>query len=433
MPETPIAANPPLATVPAGALTRESCQARDDADPLGPCRASFTLPDGVVYLDGNSLGPLPKVALERAREVVEVEWGRDLIASWNTHEWFDLPQRLGRKLAQLLGGTAGGCVVSDSTSINVFQAVSAALELQREHPERRVIVSERQNFPTDLYIIEGIIELLDRNIELRLIDDADQLKAALGPDVAVVLLTEVNYRTGALWGMAETTAWVHAAGALVVWDLCHSAGAVPIALDAAGADFAVGCTYKYLNGGPGAPGFVWVAARHLERARNVLSGWWGHARPFAMETSYDPAPGIARFQVGTQPILSMSVCEVGVDLALEVDIHAVRAKSLQLTDLCIALLETRLAAFDLTLVTPRAHASRGSQVSVVHPEGYAVMQALIAAGVIGDYREPGVLRFGFTPLYTSFTDVWDAMETLREVLATERFRDPEFQRRGAVT
>lgn len=415
------------------ALTRAACETLDASDPLAPMRDQFVLPDGVIYLDGNSLGPLPKASRERASEVVDIEWGRDLIASWNTHEWFDMPQRLGRKISQLLGGTAGGCVVSDSTSVNVFKAVTAALELQRGDSERTVIISERQNFPSDLYIVEGLRDLLDRGLELRLVDDAAGLQEALGPDVAVVLLTEVNYRTGELWDMTEVTQQVHAAGALVVWDLCHSAGALPITLDESRADFAVGCTYKYLNGGPGAPGFVWVAEQHLATARNPLSGWWGHTRPFAMETGYVPAAGAASFQVGTQPILSLAVCEVGIDMALQTNMRHVREKSLQLTDLCIALLQTRLAEFDLTLVTPREHARRGSQVSVVHPEGYAVMQALIAAGVIGDYREPGVLRFGFTPLFTRFVDVWDAMEVLRDVLTRESYRAQEFQRRGVVT
>ncbi|WP_197061121.1 kynureninase [Microbacterium mangrovi] len=418
--------------------SREACVAADQTDPLRPFRDLFDLPPGVIYLDGNSLGALPKAAVERAASVVTVEWGRDLIGSWNTHDWFALPTRIGDKIAQLIGGTPGSCVATDTTSINVFKALAAALGIQREDaPARRVIVSEQENFPSDLYIIEGIIGMLGhpdgRPYELRLIDDEHPLADALDDDVAVVLLTGVNYRTGAWWDMDATTAEIHAAGALAVWDLCHSIGAVPVDVTAADADFAVGCTYKYLNGGPGSPAFVWVSPKHAARAKQPLSGWWGHARPFEMAVGYDPAPGAASFLVGTQPIVSLATMEVGIDIALSADGQQLRSKSLALTDLFIELVETRLAGHPLTLITPRAHADRGSHVSFLHPEGYAVMQALIARGVIGDYREPHVLRFGITPLYLGFADVWDAVESLRTVLDEELWRAPEFQVRGAVT
>ncbi|GAA4478548.1 kynureninase [Microbacterium panaciterrae] len=418
----------------AAPTTRAQCEEADRNDPLAGLRERFALPDGIVYLDGNSLGALPRDAVQRAAFVVTEEWGADLIGSWNKHHWFDLPVRIGAKIGRLIGGGAGECVATDTTSVNVFKAVFAAIRLQQQDaPERRVIVSERENFPTDLYIVEGLIALLDRGYTLRLIDAPDDLDGALDEDVAVVLLTQVNYRSGHLWDMAEVTDRIHAAGALVVWDLCHSVGAVPVHVDDAGADFAVGCTYKYLNGGPGSPAFFWVAQRHLDRVETPLTGWWGHDRPFAMADSYAPARGGRRFLVGTQPILSLATMEVGLDMHLEADQEALRRKSLALTTLFIRLVETRLARHPLTLITPRDEAQRGSHVSFRHPEGYAVMKALIAHGVIGDYREPEVLRFGITPMYLGWADVWDAVETLRRVLDDELWRAPEFQERDAVT
>ncbi|MCB1274423.1 MAG: kynureninase [Leucobacter sp.] len=414
--------------------TREACVAADRADPLSGFRDEFALPEGVIYLDGNSLGALPRAAGERAREVLAREWGEDLIASWNTHHWFELPVRIGEKIGRLIGGHGGGCVATDTTSINVFKALAAALRLQREdRPERRVIVSERENFPTDLYMAEGLIEILDDGYELRLIDDEAGLEASLSDEVAVVMLTHVNYRSGRMWEMDRVTRLVHEAGALIVWDLCHSAGAVPVDLTAASADFAVGCTYKYLNGGPGSPAFIWAANRHLPRVEQPLSGWWGHRAPFDMAVGYAAAEGAAKFLCGTQPILSLATMEVGIDIALRADPEALREKSLALTSLFIALVEERLAAHPLTLITPRDSEHRGSHVSFRHPEGFAVMKALIAEGVIGDYREPEVLRFGFTPLYVGFADVWDAVEAFRRVLDEELWRAPEFAVRGAVT
>lgn len=415
-------------------ITRAFCAEADAQDPLAGLRDEFLLPEGLVYLDGNSLGARPKGALERAAAVIEREWGHDLIASWNTHDWFELPKRIGAKIGRLIGGERGGCVVSDTTSINLFKVLAAALKIQeRAAPERRVIVSERENFPTDLYMVEGLAKLLDRGYELRLVDEDLPLSEALRADVAVLLLTHVNYRTGALWDMAAETRRAHEAGALVIWDLCHSVGAVPVRVSEADADFAIGCTYKYLNGGPGSPAFVWVHERHQATAEQPLSGWWGHAAPFDMAVAFEPAPGIDRFLTGTQPIVSLAMTEVGVDLALSVDDRALREKSLALTTLFMHLVDQRLSHHDLTLITPEDPGRRGSHVSYRHPEGYAVMQALIANGVVGDYREPEVLRFGITPLYVGFLDVWDAVETLRWVLDEEVWRAPGFQTRGAVT
>lgn len=419
---------------PQSTVSREACLALDAADPLAHMAERFSLPEGVIYLDGNSLGAQPTRALERAQEVITHEWGTDLIKSWNTHGWFDLPMRIGKKISSILGGAGGACVATDTTSINIFKAVSAAVQMQEAvAPERKVIISERDNFPTDLYMIEGFTRLIDRGYELRLVDESNPLSTMLDADTAVVLLSHVNYRTGAMWDLAQTTTAVHEAGGLVVWDLCHSAGAVPVDLTAANVDFAVGCTYKYLNGGPGSPAFIWVADRHIRDSQQPLTGWWGHQRPFEMSHRYEAADDIRKFLSGTQPIVSLAMMEVGIDVHTEVDMSVVREKSLGLTNLFMDLIEERLSHHPLTLVTPIDPTVRGSHVSVQHPEGYAVMQALIDRGVIGDYREPEVLRFGFTPLYTRYVDVWDAVEVLRDILDTESWRAPEFHERGAVT
>jgi kynureninase len=414
--------------------TRESCAAADQRDPLAPFRDSFDLPQGTLYLDGNSLGPLPKAAVARGLEVLGEEWGRGLIRSWNSAGWHDLPGRLGDKLARLLGGGPDEMVVTDTISTNVFKALAAALRIQEvDRPGRRVIVSERDLFPTDLYMVQGLVDFLQRGYRLRLVDDQLPLDRALAEDAAVLLLSHANYRTGALWDLASVTGHAHRLGILPIWDLAHTAGAVPIDLNGAGADFAVGCTYKYLNGGPGAPGFIWVARRHQDRSWQPLSGWWSHEQPFAMSPDYRPAGGIRRFLCGTQPVLSLALVECGLDLALRADMAEVRRKSLALADLFIELVEQRLPGHPLTLVTPRDHAQRGSHVSYRHPEGCAVIQALIARGVIGDYREPEVMRFAMTPLYLGYADVWDAVEALRAVLDEGGWDRPGFRRRGPVT
>ncbi|HEX2547611.1 MAG TPA: kynureninase [Ramlibacter sp.] len=414
------------------------CRALDAGDPLAPLRELFTLPPGVIYLDGNSLGPLPKAAPERIARAVREEWGEGLIRSWNTAGWYELPRRVGDRIASLIGAGLGEVVATDSTSINLFKVLSAALAIAAEDtPQRRTIVSERSNFPTDLYIAEGLCR--ERGFELCLVDDG-LVPQALDAQVAVLMLTHVNYRTGAMHDMAAVTRAAHDAGALVVWDLAHSAGAVEVDLRAAGADFAVGCGYKYLNGGPGAPAFVWVNARHADRFWQPLSGWWSHADPFAFASDYQPAAGIQRYLCGTQPVLSMIALDCGLDTVLAAQEHggmpALRRKSLALTDLFIALVEERCAGHGLRLVTPREHARRGSQVCLARDTGaYAIVQALVARGVIGDYRagRPDILRFGFTPLYLRHEDVWHAVEHLRDVLATGEWERDDFQRRHAVT
>jgi len=411
-------------------ISRSDCLARDAADTLAPLREQFDLPAGVIYLDGNSLGARPKAALTRATEVIAREWGKDLITSWNSAGWFEMPKRLGDKLAPLVGAKPGEVVVTDTTSINLFKALAAAVHAQA-HTGRKVIITERSNFPTDIYMAQGLTSWLDRGYEVRLVDSPDQLPAAITADVAVVMLTHVNYRTGYQHDMAAISALAHQHGALAVWDLAHSAGAVPLDLHGDGADFAVGCTYKYLNGGPGSPAFIWVPQRHQDKFSHPLSGWWGHANPFAMAPDFAPTKGIGRALCGTQPITSLAMVECGLDVFAQTSMDAVRAKSLALTDLFIALVEQRCANHPLGLVTPRDHVRRGSQVSFTHPHGYAVMQALIARGVIGDYREPEIMRFGFTPLYTSFADVWDAVEILKQILDDKAYDITAA--RGAVT
>jgi kynureninase len=418
--------------------TLQECRARDAQDPLRPLRDLFALPDGVIYLDGNSLGPLPKAAPERIARAVSQEWGEGLIRSWNTAGWYEMPRRLGDRIAGLIGAGPGEVVATDSTSINLFKVLNAALSIAAaDGPGRRVVVSERTNFPTDLYIAEALCR--ERGLRLQLVEAAD-LASALTADTAVLMLTHVNYRTGAMHDMAALTAAAHAAGALVVWDLAHSAGAVEVDLTGAGADFAVGCGYKYLNGGPGAPAFVWVHPRHADRFWQPLAGWWSHAAPFQFTADYRPAAGIARYLCGTQPILSMTALECGLDtLAAAAPLGgmaALRRKSLALTDLFILLVEERCAGHGLALVTPREHRLRGSQVGFTRAEGaHAIVQALIARGVIGDFRAgpPDILRFGFTPLYVGFEDVWNAVEHFAAVLASEEWRRPQFQLAQAVT
>ena len=426
-------------------MTRNDCLARDAADPLAPHRAAFALPPGVIYLDGNSLGALPATTAARVDEVVRQEWGRGLIGSWNAAGWIDLPARVGSRIAELIGAQAEEVICADSTSLNLFKVLACALRLQGQRPqlsmrERRIILSERGNFPTDLYMAQGLAELMGGHYELQLVgfDEVPAALARLGERVAVLLLTHVNFATGAMHHMASLTELAQAKGALTVWDLAHSAGAVPVDLGAARADFAVGCGYKYLNGGPGAPAFVYVAQRHLaamadDAFAQPLSGWLGHRAPFDFVPQYEPAPGIGRFVVGTPSILALAALECGVETVLAAGVPALRAKSVALTELFIELVESRCQESELRLASPRQPARRGSQVCFAHPQAWPVMQALIGRGVIGDFRAPDILRFGFAPLYVSYTDTWDAAEALREVLATRAHEAPQYAQRKAVT
>lgn len=430
-------------------ITRDDCVNRDAADPLASMRTQFAMTradaEGVIYLDGNSLGALPAATARRVAAVIEDEWGVGLIRSWNAAGWIDMGQRIGRKIATLIGADPATVVVADSTSVNLFKVLSAAIAISVSRTRslsssRFRILTERSNFPTDLYIAETLAGA--RGFEL-VLADADEIPALLDHRVAVLMLTHVNYRTGRMHRMADLTRAAHGAGAVVVWDLAHSAGAVPVDLTSADADFAVGCGYKYLNGGPGAPAFAWAHPRHVawmdrENWRQPLSGWLGHATPFALTPGYEPAAGMARFICGTPPMLSLAALECGVDTLLAAAPHggmtALREKSIALTDLFIALVESRCAGHGLTLVTPRDASDRGSQASFAHATGgYPIMQALIARGVIGDFRAPDILRFGFTPLYTRFVDVWDAVSQLEAVMTSGEWREERFSVRAAVT
>ncbi len=405
--------------------------ARDAADPLAPLRARFEIPEDVIYLDGNSLGVLPKGVAARVAATVDDEWGNGLIRSWNTAGWIDLPRRVGARIAPLVGAAPDCVVAADSTTVNLFKVVSAALALR---PERTRIVTETRNFPTDNYIAEGVIRQCGARHSLVHVDDPRDIPAALDRDVAVLMLTHVNYRDGSLHDMEALTRAAHDAGALVVWDLAHSAGALPVDLAGCDADFAVGCGYKYLNGGPGAPAFLYVAPRHHGGFRQPLSGWFGHSDPFDFAPRYDPAGDIGQYLCGTPPVLSMVALDAALDVWDEVNMLAVRTKSKALTSYFIDLVETRCAGQGLSLISPRDAAARGSQVSFSHEAGgYAIISALIADGVIGDFRAPDVLRFGFTPLYTRFTDVWHAVDRLAAIMEEGRWDRPEFHARKAVT
>lgn len=401
----------------------------DGADPLDGFRDRFTLPDGVIYLDGNSLGALPKAAVERVHQVVTGEWGEGLIRSWNASDlgvgWINLPQRIGAKIAPMIGARASEVIVADSVSANLFKLISAALTMR---PGRKVILSELGNFPTDLYMIQGLQEqgLAEQRLAAR-----EQIADAFDDDVALLLLTHVHYKSGAMHDMAALTNAAHEAGALVLWDLSHTGGAMPVDLNAVGADFAVGCGYKYLCGGPGAPAYAFVAGRHHETLRQPLSGWMGHARPFAFDDAYIPAPGVDRLLCGTPQVLSMSALEVGVDLIAEIGVDRLYTKSQALSEFFLECLSDRDIA--LELVSPSDSIRRGSQLSFRHENAYAICQALIARGVIGDFRDPDILRLGFAPAYLRFEDMAEAVRHLAEVLQTGEWQRDEFNQRAAVT
>ncbi len=409
--------------------TRDAMQALDRTDPLGAFRDRFVIPEGLVYLDGNSLGMMPRVAAARARSVVEVEWAQGLISSWNDHGWIDLPLRAGARLAPLVGAAPDEVVVCDSTSINLFKALASALALR---PGRRTIVTNSANFPTDVYIAEGLCRLLGEGATLRRAEPRD-LGAALDDGVAAVAYSHVDYRSARIEDMAALTATIQRAGALAVWDLSHSAGALPVDLDGANADFAVGCGYKYLNGGPGAPAFLFAARRHHATMQQPLSGWLGHAAPFAFEDSYRPAPGMARMVCGTPPVLSMAVLEEAIGIVAEAGVGRLREKSMRMTALLAGLVARECAGSGLALVSPAAAAERGSHLVFAHDEGYAIVQALKARGVVGDFRAPNLVRLGIAPLYLSYVELWDAVQRLKTVMRDEEWRDPRFQVRAAVT
>ena len=405
-------------------------EALDEADPLRVFRSRFALPAGVIYLDGNSLGAASHEVFAEVRQAAMEEWGNGLIRSWNSAGWFHLPLELGDRIGRLIGAAEGQTIVTDSTSINIYKTLHAALAIR---PGRNVIVAEGDSFPTDLYMAEGVASTRP-GLKLRLEGrDAGTVEELIDENVAVVLINHINYKSGELRDMAALTKRIQAAGALVIWDLCHSAGALPVDLDGAGADFAVGCTYKYLNGGPGAPAFIYAAKRHHASIVQPLSGWWSHARPFAFEQSFDGDTGIKRFLCGTQPILSLRALKGALSIWDEVDMNALRQKSVALTDLFIRLVETKCGQYGVELETTRDGEKRGSQVSFIHGNAYEVMQALIERGVIGDFRAPSTLRFGFTPLYVGYRDVWRAVTVLEDILSSGSWREARFAVRAAVT
>ena len=417
------------------------CSDRMTSTNIAAFRQQFAIPDGVIYLDGNSLGVLPKATAAAVAKTIEQEWGNGLIRSWNTADWVNAPRRCGDKIARLIGANAGEVIACDSTSVNLFKALLTALALQQDQPQRNVIISDIDNFPTDLYIAQGIRDLLtQKNIDLQFVkrDAMVSTITTLGERTVMVMLTQVDYRTGERYDMQAITALAQSNGALMLWDLAHSTCAFPVELNACNADLAVGCSYKYVNGGPGAPAFIFAAKRHLDTLDAAgtsapISGWFAHEAPFAFDPLFRVVRGIERFTVGTPPILQFAALEAALDMWLTVDMQALRAASVVLTERFIAEVESQCAGFDLTLATPRNANIRGSQVSFRHAEGYAIMQALIARGVIGDFRAPDILRFGFTPLYITENDVVGAASHLRDVMKLREYERAEFRSRGKVT
>jgi kynureninase len=414
--------------------SRRDLEALDLADPLRAFRAQFELPAGLVYLDGNSLGALPRRTRERIRQVVEREWGEGLIRSWNDADWIGMPQRTGDKIARLIGAAPGTVVAADSTSVNLFKALSVAV---RANPDRHVIVSEKANFPTDLHVTQGLIAQLGGNLELVLVDPSEEsiekCLAERGKDVAAVLLTHIHYTTSRMYDMRRVTASARKAGATMIWDLSHTVGVVAVELDACGADFAVGCGYKHLNAGPGAPAFIYVAPRLQDRFNQPITGWMGDARPFEFRGEYEPAGGITRYLSGTPAVIGMAALEASVEVILEAPMAEIRKKSVALCDTFIALMDSHCAGLGFHLISPREGTWRGSHLSYRHDSSYPMMQALIGEGVIGDCRPPDLVRFGFAPLYTRYADLWDAVMKISEVAKTRAWDAPQFHSRRAVT
>ncbi|HEX8533754.1 MAG TPA: kynureninase [Allosphingosinicella sp.] len=409
-------------------MTVEEVCALDAADPLRAFRERFFIPEGLIYLDGNSLGVLPRATAERQRKVVELEWGVSLIRSWNDHGWIDAPQRIGAKIARLIGARPHEVIVADSVTVNLFKLITAAARLA---PDRHALLSEAGNFHTDLHVASGAVEAVPgMRLEVK---PRHQVEEGIGPDTNLLLLTHVHYKTGERFEMGRITALAKAAGARTIWDLSHSAGAVPLRLNEDGAELAVGCGYKYLNGGPGAPAFLYVAEHLQEQLAPMLRGWMGHAAPFDFTDDYLPAPGIARFLAGTPPMLSMSALESGIDAFEGAEMDALWEKSARLFDLFARLVEQRCGGHGLECVSPPEAERRGSHISYRHEHAFEICQALIAAGVIGDFRSPDVVRFGITPLYLGYEDIWQAVDRLAQTLESGSWRDPRFSVRGKVT
>ena len=412
-------------------LTRKDFELLDQNDDLAKFRDLFHIPKDTVYLDGNSLGVMPNAAVDRMNDVLKREWAEDLIRSWNDNKWFEAPMRIGDKIAQLIGADEGEVIATDSVSINLFKLMVAALNMQKG-TGRKVILSEAGNFPTDLYMMQGLKSMMGDQVELITVQ-RDQIEESINEDVAVVLLTDVHYKTGHLLDKKALTDLAHNKGAVVIWDLCHSAGALPVDLNGINADMAVGCGYKYLNGGPGSPAFLFVAKRHQAKLQQPLSGWWGHARPFAFVDEYEAGPGISNMLCSTQSILGLSCLEVSVDLFLTADMQAVRRKSIQMCDLFLRLLDEKCSAYNFDVISPTNSAERGSQISFLHEQGYPIVQAMIDQKIIGDFRAPKVMRFGFTPLYLKYVDVWQAASVLEDIMKNDTWDQEKFKKVSAVT
>jgi len=408
-------------------LNRQYFEALDNNDELAPMREKFCLEKGLIYLDGNSLGVLPKATASHISQVITQQWGEGLIRSWNTHQWMEKPTKLGDKVAQLIGSKKAQVLVCDTTSVNIFKLAAAAVKMR---PGRSKLITEIGNFATDLYLLQGLAKLLGNQVEVIALP-REQVLSAIDEDTALVLLTHAHFKTGAMWDMASVTQMTQKKGALVMWDLSHSVGAMPINLDEINVDLAVGCTYKYLNGGPGSPAFLYVAAQHQDLFEQPLTGWLGHEKPFDFEDDYQGAAGIQQAMCGTPPVLANAALEVALNLMLSVDMHLVRVKSQLMGNLFIQLIQQRCPQFEVE--SPTDDEQRGSHVSLAHTQGYAIMQALIARNIIGDFRAPKTLRFGFTPLYLRYVDLWDTVEALEDIMLQESWNQPEFLHRQAVT
>ena len=408
-------------------LARQYFEQLDKHDQLAPMREKFCLEEGLVYLDGNSLGVLPRATADHISQVVTQQWGNGLIRSWNTHQWMEKPTKLGDKVAQLIGSKKAQVLVCDTTSVNIFKLAAAAVKMR---PGRSKLITEIGNFATDLYLLQGLAKLLGNKVEVIALP-REQVLSAIDEDTALVLLTHVHFKTGAMWDMASVTQMTQKKGSLMMWDLSHSVGAMPISLDEINVDLAVGCTYKYLNGGPGSPAFLYVAAQHQDLFEQPLTGWLGHAKPFDFEDDYQGAAGIQQAMCGTPPVLANAALEVALNLMLSVDMHLVRVKSKLMGNLFIQLIQQRCPQFEVE--SPTDDEQRGSHVSLAHTQGYAIMQALIARNIIGDFRAPKTLRFGFTPLYLRYVDLWDTVEALEDIMLQESWNQPEFLHRQAVT
>ncbi|MBT6210233.1 MAG: kynureninase [Woeseia sp.] len=410
-------------------MTRKKLAEMDRVDPLASFRDEFDLPEGVIYLNGNSLGAMPRAAADRARRVVEHEWAKGLIGSMNTAGWYELPSTLGQKIAPIVGAKPNEVVLTDSTGINLYKVLASALQIR---PDRRVVVMEGSNFPTNNYMVQGLLEQLGDGYTIRYAE-AENILDAIDDDVAAICITHVHYKTGNILDMAAITDRAHAVGAAAVWDLCHSAGAMPVELNACNVDFAVACTYKYINCGPGSPAILFAAERHHGKFEQPLTGWYGHKAPFNFERDYVPVKDIRQMLSGTQPTVSLSIAEIGIDLMLRADINEIRRKSMRMTECFIELVEERCREFGFELVSPRDSAKRGSQVSFFKEDGYPIVRALHDHGVVCDYRAPGNVRFGFAPLYLRYVDVWDVVDRLRDILSSGSWQGAKYQVRSAVT